>query len=66
MKLERKKEKASERKEKFKTGGGPPVTITNSQTDSLLENQKPLTGVLDDDHLEIRAYSQIVEYSQIV
>ena len=52
MKLETKKENARERKEKFKTGGGPPVTSTNSLADSLLENQQPLTGVLDDNHLD--------------
>lgn len=52
MKLKRKKEKARERKERYKTGGGPPVISTSVLTDSLLENQQPLSGIMDDDHID--------------
>ncbi|KAJ8270582.1 hypothetical protein GJAV_G00116750 [Gymnothorax javanicus] len=57
IKLDLKKRNAEARRERFTTGGGPPPS--KDQTDELadlltgiIEDQQPLDGIPDDDHLD--------------
>lgn len=56
MKINLKKTNAVARRERFKTGGGPPE---RPETDdlghlltSIIDSQQPLEGIPDDDHLD--------------
>ncbi|KAK5618548.1 hypothetical protein CRENBAI_016470 [Crenichthys baileyi] len=56
IKIQLKKTAAIARRECFKTGGGPPVRPQTDELGELLtgmiESQKPLKGIPDDDHLD--------------
>lgn len=55
-KMQIKKTTAIARRERFKTGGGPPIRPQRDGLRDLLtviiENQQPLEGIPDDDHLD--------------
>ncbi|XP_062268609.1 uncharacterized protein LOC133974844 [Platichthys flesus] len=56
IKLGLKKENAASRRERFITGGGPPIKDTCDELGDLLsgiiEHQQPLGGIPDNDHLD--------------
>jgi len=51
--MQRKKELASERRERFQTGGGVMTEVLkDNPIDSILSMQTPIQNVLDDDHVD--------------